>query len=270
VPALRNSPKPPARVIRRGTRILRPAASTAAAGVTYDTAGATSPHGTTSPQTWIHVNSGNCVLVWSVNASSVSNPVTAVTYGGVTLPLIKAQQTTGTGGGVAVYGLAGPTVPTGSNTVSVTYTTGGADQISGSVSASGAGSIGTPVSAASSVAVASFSVTLPSTTAGGLVVVGTSYGGNTGSGVFSGTNGVTIRVSDVVSSTQAADNMAAGTVASAGGSQTAGVSDSAGNDLWAMAAVELLPASTSGLGVPQRPPARRAGAQPDLTRATFT
>jgi hypothetical protein len=274
VPALRNSPKPPARVIRRGTRILKPAASTAGGGtVTYDTAGATVPNSSASPITWTHVNSGNCVVAGFIWSAAAANPVTAVTYGGVTLPLITSQLTGFPGGGFALYGQFGATVPTGSNTVSVTYTTGGGDVIASSVSASGVGGFGTPVSGTSN-AGTSFTVALPSTTAGGLIVVGTSYGGGSGGGTFSGTNSVTIRWSKAVSGTSPADNGACGTVASTGAAQTVGISDSAGADWFAMAAVELLPtggAPAGGLLPGQLRSRGTRGQAPDAgTRATYT
>ena len=91
--------------------------------VAFDAVGPTSAGTafTTSPGTWTHVNGGNGIFVGVTIFTGSSNTVTGVTYGGVTVPLVAfiVSGTGGTAGGVALYGLIGPTCPTGSNTVSV-------------------------------------------------------------------------------------------------------------------------------------------------------
>src|SRR6266705_129908 len=98
---------------------------------------------TASPGTWTHVNNGNGILV-GVTTFNLINTVTAVTYGGVTIPFIDAQASNDISGegGIALYGLVGPTVPTGTNTVSVSFSDAN-NHNAGSVSVSGAGSLGT-------------------------------------------------------------------------------------------------------------------------------
>lgn len=198
---------------------------------------------TNSPHTWTHVNSGNCIIIGFVNSNGVTtNIVSAVTYGGVSIPLLKWQGSS-SGGGFGLWGLAGATVPTGSNTVSVTFTIAN-DAIAGSISLKNVSSLGTPVSAATTTNGSSFSISVPGTTTGGMIVVGSSFGGANGGGTFSGTNSVTVGWQDVVSNSGPADNGVQGYVASTGGgaSQTVGFSSSAsGSDQWAMVAVEALP-----------------------------
>lgn len=224
--------------------------------VTYDTfstATAATTAFTTSPKTWTHVNSGNCIVVQFVTAAGSSNPVTAVTYGGVSLPLIKFQLHSAGTSGTAFYGLIGGTVPTGSNTVSVTFTTGSGDMIAGAVSLANALSFGTAFGFTSTTTSVSGSVT--GTTTGGMIVAGSSYGGGNGGGTFSGTNGVSIKWQNSVSNASAGDNAVQGTVASTGGgaSQTVGFSNSQTADNWALVAVEVLPAAGAPAVGPANP-----------------
>src|ERR1700755_1086728 len=98
---------------------------------------------------WTHINNGNCIIVAITIFTGSTNTVTGVTYGGVSLNLLKFQGSgAGGGGGIAYYGLSGPTVPTGSNTVAVT-TSDANNHNAGSVSLSGAGALGTVFSSTS-------------------------------------------------------------------------------------------------------------------------
>lgn len=212
--------------------------------VTYDAvgpAGGGGANGTATPLEWAHVNSGNCVVVAATSDTGTSNLVTGVTYGGVTLPFLKfVISNNSVYGGIALYGgvsgVAGVgTLPTGSNTVSVAFT-GAASTIGGSVSAASAGSLGTPVSNYG--AAGNMSVTVPGTTSGGLVVVAGCEGAT--GGTWGGSNGVALRWSRNVASDSGADNAGGGTVASAVGDQTAGLTIDV-SDYWGLVAVEVLP-----------------------------
>src|SRR6185437_15163503 len=117
--------------------------------VAFDAAGPSSAGigFTTSPGTWTHVNGGNGILVGVTTFTGGSNVVTGVTYGGVTVPFLGfIPADNSTSGGVALYGLVGGTCPTGSNTVSVSVSDS-ANHNAGSVSVSGAGSLGSVVTA---------------------------------------------------------------------------------------------------------------------------
>jgi hypothetical protein len=225
-------------------------------GVAFDNAVGASTAGTAftvSPHTWTHVNNGNCIIVAFDASAASTNLVSAVTYGGVNIPLLTSQNGAGATPNLTVYGLAGPTVPTGSNTVSVTFTTGSGDFIAGSVSLSGAASLGTPVSnSIAGAGAGTLTVSVPGTTAGGVIVASATFGGG-GGGTFSGTNGVTIGWQNNVGTGNAGDNATMGTVSSAGGAQTVGFSDSGGSDTWTLIAVEVLPPSP-----PSSPPPPRA------------
>lgn len=205
--------------------------------VTYDAVGpgATGHAWTTSPGTWTHVNNGNAIIVALTIFTGSSNTVTGVTYGGVSLNLLKFQVTNSGGGGIVFYGLAGPTVPTGSNTVSVS-TSEANNHNGGSISLNNVASFGTPVGA-SATGVSSASVSVSGTTTGGMIVTAMCFGSIV---TFTGTNSVTIRWQLSNSSSSGADNGVEGTVASAGGSQTVGFSTT-GSDDGGIIAVEALP-----------------------------
>ena len=210
--------------------------------VAFDAVGPAGGAGTnsaTTPLTWTHADAANAtaILAAVTSVTGSSNVVTAVTYGGQALALQGfAQSDTAGLGGIALYAKLSPLA--GSNTVSAAFT-GGGDTIAGSVSATGACTLGTPVSA-SPAAASSASVTVPGTTAGGLIVVCACFGGGGGGGTFSGTNGVTVAWQKSVGTSTAADNAVMGYVASAGGSQTVGFS-STQSDTWGIVAVELIP-----------------------------
>lgn len=228
--------------------------------VSFDAVGPAAGAGitnTVSPITWTHVNNGNAIIVAVIIGTQSGNPVTAVTYGGVTLPLIKFQATSSSAAGSAQYGLVSNTLPQGSNTVSVTFTGSTNDIICGSVSLLGAGSLGTPVSTGPA-AGTSVSISVPGTTTGGMIVASSSYGGGTGGGTFSGTNSVTVRWQLSVSSAFNGDNGVEGTVPSTGGgsAQTVGFSTTGASDNWALVAVEVLPGGGGGTSPPPVPSSR--------------
>jgi hypothetical protein len=119
------------------------------ANVTFDTAGPSSAGTafTTGPGTWTAVNNGNGIIVGVTTFTGSTNVVTGVTYGGVTVPFLGfVRANNGTAGGVALYGLTGPTCPTGSNTVSVAVSDAN-NHNAGSVTVTGAGSLGAVVTA---------------------------------------------------------------------------------------------------------------------------
>jgi hypothetical protein len=222
--------------------------------VNFDTVGpsATGIHSNGSPITWAHVNNHNCVIVAFTNSNAASNPVTAVTYGGVTLPFLDYIQGANPNGGTALYGKVGG-LPQGSNTVSVSFTTGSGDMLACSVSPDAdVESLGTPFTKTNPTSGSNnISGSVPDTHTGGLIVAAAGYGGGSGGGSFSGTNGVTVRVSDIAGAASPMDNQVLGTVASTGGgaAQTVGFSHSSGNDWWTMIAVEILGVSTPGFNV---------------------
>lgn len=212
--------------------------------VTFDAVGpsATAANSSTSPLTWSHVNAATAkvILNFATSFTGSSNLVTADSYGGNAATLLAFQNSGGaghSGGGIALYQLTSP--PTGSNTESVTFT-GAQDTIGASVSAIGSNGLGTAVTNFA-VSASSVSVVVNNTTPGGLIVLCACYGGGGGAGVFSGTNSVTVKSAATISTASAADNAVIGIVASAGGNQTVGFSNSAGADNWAIVAVELLP-----------------------------
>jgi hypothetical protein len=190
----------------------------------------------TSPLTWTHVNGGNGILVGVTIFNGGTNTVTAVTYGGVTVPVLGfIPSDNSTAGGVALYGLVGGTCPTGSNTVSIAFSDA-ANHNAGSISVAGAGSLGTAVTGFASAGSVTASVT--GTTVGGLIVAACCYGG-TALATITGTNSVTTQWEHNGSTSSGADNGAGGTVASAGGTQTVGFTDT-GTDFWGIVAVEVL------------------------------
>lgn len=206
----------------------------------------------TSPLTWTHVNSGNGILVGTTIFNGSTNTVTAVTYGGVSVPFLGfVSGGSGGAGGVALYGLVGPTCPTGSNTVSMSFSDG-ANHNAGSISVSGAGSLGTAVTGTGT-NTASVTASVSGTTTGGLIVAAGSYGGSS-LNTFSGTNGVTVRWQHPGSGNTGSDNGVGGTVASTGGgaAQTVGFTDT-GTDFWGIVAVEVKPPATASSPPPQTP-----------------
>lgn len=235
--------------------------------VTFDAAGpgATAASSATSPLTWSHVDAAQVTafLNFATTFSGSASDITADSYGGNAATLLAFQLSGGVGhvgGGISLYSLASP--PTGSNTVSVSFT-GGNDTIGASVSATGSSGLGTPATSFATGA-SSVSVTVSGTTTGGLIVVCACYGGGAGGGAFSGTNGVTIKSAKTGSVGSAADNAVIGIVASTGGgaNQVVGFSNTGGTDNWGIIAVELLPApGAAPFAPPQRAPRGAPGAR---------
>jgi hypothetical protein len=182
-------------------------------------------------------------------SSGSANTITSVSYGAtqgsaVGLSFLKYVASAGTGpGGLSLYGLVGGTVPTGANTVYVVASDAG-NHNAGSVSVSGAASLGTPVSAVAATSVTSVAVVVNATTTGGLVVAAACFGGGAGSGTFAGTNSVSVKWQHNGSISTAADNGVEGAVVStgAGANQTVGFSSNV-SDNWGIVAVEILPAA---------------------------
>ena len=229
--------------------------------VAFDAVGPAGGGGTasaTSPLTWTHINGGSatCIVIGATIFTGSSNVITAVTYGGVSCTLAGfVVSGSGGAGGIAMYYLVNP--PTGSNTVSVTFT-GGNDTVAGSISFTGSGSTGTPVTGSSSGSTASITASVSNTTTGGMVAAACCYGG-TALITITGTNGVTAQWFKAGSTNSGADNGAGGNVASTGGgaSQTVGFTDT-GTDFWGIVAMELLPqGAAAGPALPQRFMAQR-------------
>ena len=209
---------------------------------------------TVSPQTWTHVcgASATAIVITVINGAANANRVTAVTYGGVNCPLLGTQPNTG-GSLVAFYGLINP--PTGSNTVSVTWTTGsGNQQLGGSISLTAAGSFGTLFGATSSGAsVSSQAITVNGTTTGGMIVSSVAYGGAGGTASWTYTPSGTVQWNDPFSNSSEGQTVAGGTVASTGGgaNQTMTWTPSAVSDACVSLAVEVLPPGAGGgAGIP--------------------
>lgn len=226
--------------------------------VAYDAVGPAGGAGfnfstTVSPQTWTHVcgASATAIVIMVINGAANSNHVTAVTYGGQACALLGTQTNTG-GSLVAFYGLLNP--PTGSNTVSVTWTTGSGDQqLGGSISFTGAGSFGTTFGATNNGASsASQAVTVNGTTTGGMVASAVSYGGAGGTASWTFTAGGTVRWNDPFSNSAAGQTCAGGTVPSTGGgaNQTLTWTPSAVSDTFGVLAVEVLPGTAPPVSSP--------------------
>jgi hypothetical protein len=212
--------------------------------VTFDAVGPSSAGAafTATPGTWTHVNGGNGILVGVTIFNGGTNTVTGVTYGGTTVPFLGfIPGNNGTAGGIALYGLVGATCPTGSNTVSVAFSDGGANHNAGSVSVAGAGSLGTPVTNFATVASVSVTVTVTGTTTGGLIVSAASYGSQN---AFVADGNSTIRWSRLTSSSSGSDNGVMGTTTDPGGGASRTVTwttNPTNPDFWGVVAVEVLP-----------------------------
>lgn len=212
--------------------------------VAFDAAGPAGGAGTAftaTPGTWTHVNGGNGIIVGVTTLNGNVSTVTSVTYGGgspVTVPLLGfIPANNSTAGGIALYGLTGPTCPTGSNTVSVAFSDAPSNHNAGSVSVSAAGSLGTPVTAFASAT--SVSAVIPGTTTGGLIVSAVCQGSFT---TISATGPNVKQWMHLGSASSGADNGAGGTDPSTGGGASQTVTwTAASSDLWGIVAVEVLP-----------------------------
>lgn len=211
-------------------------------------AGGAGTGGSGTPITWTHVDGASATAIFAglTNFGSADS-ITAVTYNSVSLASQGHQDSNNiaSGGGVTAF-LLTTNPATGSNTVSATHT-GSNNVNAGSVSFTGSGSAGTPVKAFAGGAT-SVSVSVPSTTTGGMIALTACFGS---SATFSGTNGVTVRWSHNNSGLSGADNGVGGTVTSTGGgaAQTVGFSNTATDD-WGLVAVELLPGGGATAGPP--------------------
>jgi hypothetical protein len=214
---------------------------------------------TTGPGTWTHVNTGNGILVACTVFTGSTDTVTAATYGGVSLSKIGFTNTGAAAGGISYWGLAGPTCPTGSNTVSVTASDTN-NHNAGSVSFSASGSFGTLFTANSGGAgTTSQAVTVNGTTTGGLIVTFACHGANGGTW---GLTGGTVRVTHDTGSSSGSDNIGGGTAPSTGGgaNQTLTWTNTI-SDEWGIVAVEVLPPAVAAPAESypvRRPPGRRS------------
>lgn len=198
-----------------------------------------------SPATWSHTNSAadNALIVGITIFTGNSNTITSVKYGATQAGAVALSflgfvpGNNSSGGGIALYGKAGG-LPAGANTVYVVASDSD-NHNAGSISLTGAGSLGNPVTNYSSAA--SVTVNVTNTTTGGMIVAACSYGG-TSLITITGNNNVTARWFHAGSTNSGSDNGASGTVPSTGGgaTQTVGFADT-GSDWWGIVAVEVLP-----------------------------
>jgi hypothetical protein len=219
------------------------------ANVTFDTAGPSSAGTafTTGPGTWTAVNNGNGIIVGVTTFTGSTNVVTGVTYGGVTVPFLGfVRANNGTAGGVALYGLTGPTCPTGSNTVSVAVSDAN-NHNAGSVTVTGAGSLGAVVTAFAASPASGLAAPFASTTAGGLIVSAACQGSGGG---FTATSPNVKRLEKLTSSNSGSDNLAMGTDPSTGGAVSPAWTIG-GSDFWGIVAVEVLPPGNPADGTGQ-------------------
>ena len=205
-------------------------------------------HGTTTPLSWTHILGGsdNAILVAVNNANSGTNNISSVTIGATNIAVPLIGVSIGNGSQFCSwYGLLNP--PTGSQTVKVNFTGTPSDMLAGSVSFTGAGGFGTLFAANNgATSTSSQTVSVTGTTTGGMVAVTCAFGGQGWSAFTTTGSGGTINLSDPVSSTFAGDMQAIGTYPSTGSAMTVGFSAGAGGtDTWSVAAVEVLPGSTS-------------------------
>lgn len=209
--------------------------------VAFDAVGPAGGAGTasaTTPLTWTHINGGNAIIIGVTTFTGTTNAVTSVTYGGVSVPFLGfIPSDNSTGGGIALYGLQGATVPSGSNTVSVAFT-GANNTIGGSVSYSGAGSLSAATTNYGTATGGVFTSTAIVTHTGGILTAAACYGTTGGTwGVTSGS----LRWSHNTSASTAADNAGAGDIASTGASQTIAITNNSASDDWGIVAVEVIP-----------------------------
>jgi len=214
--------------------------------VTFDAVGPAGGGGTAftaSPGTWTHVNGGNGIFVGVTWFTGGSNTTTGVTYGGVTIPLLASIPSDNSNvGGIALYGLVGATVPSGSNTVSVTFSDGGSNHNAGSISVSGATTLGTAVTAFASAT--SVSGSFSATTSGNLIV---SFICNGNGSTINATAPNVQRLEKLTSPNSGSDNIAGGTDPSAGGSQTVTWVLATGTDFWGFAGIEVQADGSPGI-----------------------
>lgn len=193
--------------------------------------------GSTS-SSWSHTNSGNAILVGVCSGTGSSDVVTAVSYGGVALAKLgHINSDNQSSGGCSLWGKFSATLPTGSNTVSVT----GFTLWAGSASYTGAGSIGTAVTAFGNSG--SGSVSISGTTTGGMCAAVNAFGT---SATVSATSPGSKRWDEEVNSLSGAgcgwyiDRASVG-----GGSATSVAWTDTGSDWYGIVGVEILPPTTT-------------------------
>jgi hypothetical protein len=193
------------------------------------------------PLTWAHVNAlaANGIVVGVNYRSGTSPEATAVTYGGVALSRLGTVPSGNVGpGGIDLWGRIGG-LPTGSNTVSVTFSGGaGNNTTGGSVSFVGANTFSAVQTYFDAGPVASITKNFLGSIAGNVIVAAACEGN--GSAVFATNSPGTQRWSILGDSAGGADNTVGGTWASPGGTQSIGFSYTVGAaDEWGMVAVEV-------------------------------
>lgn len=211
-------------------------------------AGGAGKTSTTSPITWAHINSaaGNAIIV-GINYQSGTSPQTsAITYGAVSLSRLGTLPAGNAGpGGIELWGVIGG-LPTGSNTISATFTAGGSVVTGGSISFTGAATFSAAQTDGSSGNQTSITFNFTGTTSGNMIVAAASEGN--GSSVFATNSPGIQRWAVNGDSNSAADNTVGGTWSSPGGTQSIGFSETvAPADFWAVAAVEVQAPSAAGV-----------------------
>jgi hypothetical protein len=146
--------------------------------------GAAGTQSGTSPLTWSHVNGGSATLILvgvSVDAGADGAVTASATYGGSAMTSLQRWESGGNtknAGFVQVFYKFSPL--TGSNSVSVSATTGFDGITGGSISFTGATSLGTPVTSDSNAATATTGTNVvPTTSASNMAAVFFCNGSNT-------------------------------------------------------------------------------------------
>lgn len=224
-------------------------------GVAFDAVGPSSAGVSvqTGAVTWSHVNSeaANAIVVGITYITGSSPPATAVTYGAASLARLGTVPSDNqTSGGIDFWGAIG-SLPTGSNTVSITNPgTDGTNHVTGgsmsftSASALKFGSAFTAFASGSSV-----SASVTGTTANNQIAAACSYGGNA-LGQIVATSPGTLQWFVAGDGNSGADNSAGQSCVAPDGTQSVGFSVSGGNDWWGLVAVEVQVST----GAPSTPP----------------
>jgi hypothetical protein len=202
---------------------------------------------------WSHTNSagGNAFVVLAHETSNGS--VSAVSYGGVALTKLGFKASNTAADGVSLWGKIG-SLPTGVNTITVT----GFTSYAGSCSYTGAASFGTVFS--NSAAGGNSSVTITSTTTGGMCVVGACDGGAGSPSSWTATSPANLRWQRNIGTGSASDNgMMEDQASAGGGSNTTVAWTQASNDWSGTIGVEILPSGGGGSGGGGVSWARRTG-----------
>lgn len=203
---------------------------------------------TTSPISWTHTcgASANALVVIAAVDNVGTGTTISATYNSVSMTLVDKWAAGGSGntaGFVAMFSLLNPA--TGAHTVTVTSSAGD-DFHCGSISFTGAGSFGSSNhSDSNNTTPTTGSVTLASTTSGGMLAAGVTEG----SGGLSFTSG-TSRFVTTVGGAGAAQQGAGATAASTGSSVTVNWNQTA--DWYSAIILEVLPPASASTGPPFR------------------